>query len=432
MSENRFYKGYWWLPSEPDEQIAGMLTIDSRGNVKLELYGCFGPSDDYVIFDRKDDPAIYGRCYTPDSKMTDVSLIGCSSALTLNFSDNTFPLTRYTCRYALIGMHCQKMEEAMFFKAHVDFKELAFWCPPKNITFTMRDDSISVSIDTKIDEKAPLASVELDGGVKIQLKEGATYKPEYPKLYIDQSTYVEILKDDMNALLALSTSRMFERYLSVATLEPVEHGRIMLYSKQKCQELEGGKVIYHPIELVTYLYLDNVQDAYKQRYFLFQFTDVAQELGMMLGKLYTDMSIAQIWSNLVDSLEKKRVFTSNDFLVVIQAIDGFAIRYRKGKKLLPELQTLREEFKDIKKLKLTDTDLEAAKGSRNYYSHILKLEKKEDKHALEGWELFDLTKKLRVLLICCVLNFMGMDNDKINQLLNKSSNDFLRISDKNM
>ena len=30
-----------------------------------------------------------------------------------------------------------------------------------------------------------------------------------------------------------------------------------------------------------------------------------------------------------------------------------------------------------------------------------------------------------------VLNFMGMDNDKINQLLNKSSNDFLRISDKN-
>lgn len=430
MSETRIYKGYWWLPSEPEEQIAGTLTIDSRGNVKLELYGCFGPADDYVIFDRKDDPAIYGRCYTSDSKMTDVSLIGCSSALTLNFSDNTFPLTRYACRYALIGIHCQKMEDAMFFKAHVDFKELAFWCPPKNITF-LRDDSISVSIETKLEEKAPLASVELDGGVKIQLKEGATYKPDYPKLYIDQSTYVEILKDDMNALLALSTSRMFERYLSVATLAPVEHGKIMLYSRLKCQELEGGKVIYHPIELVTFLYLDNVQDSYKRRDFLFQYDDIAQELGQMLGKLYTDKSIAQIWSNLVDSLEKKRVFTSNDFLVVIQAIDGFAIRYRKEQKLLPELEALREEFKDIKKLKLTDEDLEAANGSRNYYSHILKLEKKEDKHALEGWELFDLTKKLRVLLICCVLNFMGMDNDKINQLLNKSSNEFLRISDKN-
>lgn len=230
MSEDRCYKGYWWLPSEPEGQIAGTLTIDFKGNVKLELYGCFGPADDYVIFDRKDDPAIFGRCYTPDSKMTDVSLIGCSSALTLNFSYNTFPLTRYTCRYALIGIHCQKMEDALFFKAHVDFNELAFWCPPKNVTFTMRDDSVSVRIETKVDEKAPLASVELEGGVRILLKEGTTYKPDYPKLYIDQSTYLEVLKDDMNALLALSTSRMFERYLSVATLSPVEHGKILLYS----------------------------------------------------------------------------------------------------------------------------------------------------------------------------------------------------------
>ncbi len=424
--EKRIYKGYWWLPSETEEQIAGTLTIDSRGNVKLELYGCFGPTDDYVIFDRKDDPAIYGRCYTPDSKMTDVSLIGCHSALTLNFNDNTFPLTRYTCQYALIGIHCQKIEDIMFFKAQVVFKELAFWCPPKNITFTMRNDSISVSIETKGEEKASLASVKLEGGVKIQLKEGATYKPDYPKLYIDQSTYVEILKDDMNALQALSTSRMFERFMSVATLAPVEHGKIMLYSKQKSQEYEGGKVIYHPIELVTYLYLDDVQETYKQGNFLFNFDDVAQELGEMLGKLYTDKSIAQIWSNLVDSLEKKRVFTSNDFLVVIQAIDGFAIRYRKEQKLLPELQALRAEFKNIRKLQLTDQELEAANDSRNYYSHILKLEKKKDKHVLEGWELFDLTKKLRVLLICCVLKFMGMDNDKINQLLDKCNNSILR------
>lgn len=427
MSENRYYKGYWWLPSEPEEQIAGTLTIDSRGIVKLELYGCFGPANDYVVFDRKDDPAIYGRCYTPDSKMTDVSLIGCSSALTLNFSERTFPLTRYSCQYALIGIHCQKMEDVMFFKAHVDFKELTFWCPPKNVTFTMRGDSISVSIDTKVDEKAPLASVELDGGVKMQLKEGATYKPDYPKLYIDQSTYVEILKENMNALLALSISRMFERYLSVATLAPVEHGKIMLYSKQKCQELEGGKVIYHPIELVTYLYMDNVQDSYKQRDFLFQFEDVAQDLGQMLGKLYTDKSIAQIWSNLVDSMEKKRVFTSNDFLVVIQALDGFSIRFRKEQEFLQQLTALRDEFKGIMKLSLTDEDLKATKGSRDYYSHILKLEKKEKRNALEGWKLFDLTKKLRVLLICCVLNFMGMDNDKINQLLNKSNNSLLRI-----
>ena len=189
-------------------------------------------------------------------------------------------------------------------------------------------------------------------------------------------------------------------------------------------------MIYHPIELVTFLYLDDVQESYKQRDFLFQFADVAQELGQMLGKLYTDKSIAQIWSNLVDSLENKRVFTSNDFLVVIQALDGFSIRFRKEQAFLPQLTALRDEFNDIKKLSLSDEDLKAARGSRDYYSHILKLEKKKKRNALEGWELFDLTKKLRVLLICCVLNFMGMKNDKINQLLNKSNSDFLKIIQK--
>lgn len=75
---------------------------------------------------------------------------------------------------------------------------------------------------------------------------------------------------------------------------------------------------------------------------------------------------------------------------------------------------------------MTDDDLKAARGSRNYYSHILKLEKKEKRNALEGRELFNLTKKLRVLLICCVLNFMGMDNDMINLLLNKCNNSIIR------
>ena len=425
--ENRIYKGYWWLPSSPEKQIAGTLTIDSRGNVKMELYGCFGPVDDHIISKHKDDPVIFGRCYTSDSKMTDVSLIECHSAITLNFNENTFPLTKYTCRYALIGIHCLSMEEGVFYKANVDFKELSFWCPPKNITFTMSNDRISVSIETKVEEKMPLATVELDKGVTIQLKEAATYKPDYPKLYIDQSTYVEILKDNMNALQALSISRKFERFMSVATLSPVEHGKITLYSHQKYQEFENGKVVYHPIELVTYLYLDDYQESFKQHDFLFTYNDISQNFGQMLGKLDKDKNIAQIWSNLVDSLEKKRVYSSNDFLVVIQALDGFSIRFRKEQKFLLQLTTLRNEFKNIKKISLTDDDLIAAKSSRDYYSHILKLEKKEKRNVLEGWELFDLTKKLRVLLICCVLNFMGMDNDMINLLLNKCNNSIIRV-----
>lgn len=159
--------------------------------------------------------------------------------------------------------------------------------------------------------------------------------------------------------------------------------------------------------------------------YLFKYDDISVTFEDMFKKIRSDKNIMQIINNLIDSIEKKRVFTSNDFLVVIQALDGFSIRFRKEGGFLKQLTNLRDEFKDIKRVSLTDADLKAAKESRHYYSHILKFENKEIKNVLDGWGLYDLTKKLRVLLICCVLNHMGLDHTKINQLLNKSSNAIL-------
>jgi hypothetical protein len=179
--------------------------------------------------------------------------------------------------------------------------------------------------------------------------------------------------------------------------------------------------------MVTHLFRGENNNAVKMPEMLFKHADIEQQFESIYQKYSTDNSIGQIWSNLIDSLEKKRVFTSNDFLVVAQALDGFAIRFRKEQKFLPELQALKEEFKGINRLKLSDGDLEEANGSRNYYSHILKLEKKEKKQALEGAKLFDLTKKLRLLLICCVLDFLGLNKNKINELLNNCSHSILRV-----
>lgn len=51
--ENRVYKGYWWLPSVPDDQVAGTLTVEPDGDLRLELYGGFGLEEDGVNFERK-------------------------------------------------------------------------------------------------------------------------------------------------------------------------------------------------------------------------------------------------------------------------------------------------------------------------------------------------------------------------------------------
>ena len=113
-------------------------------------------------------------------------------------------------------------------------------------------------------------------------------------------------------------------------------------------------------------------------------------------------------------------------MIVVQAIDGFSLRFREETNFLAQIRALRDEFKDIKKLSLTDEDLLVIRGSRHYYSHILKMDQKEKKQVADGMELFNITEKLRILLICCLLSFLGMDNERINALLNNCHNSLLQ------
>ena len=56
---------------------------------------------------------------------------------------------------------------------------------------------------------------------------------------------------------------------------------------------------------------------------------------------------------------------------------------------------------------------------QNYYSHFVNESSKPD--MVDGIDLIILTKKLRILLVCCILNFIGIDNEKINEIFNNSS-----------
>ena len=425
MEDNRIFKGYWWLPSVPDDKVAGTLTIETDGDLRLELYGGFGQNENGVNFEREPDKVIYGWCYAPNGHMKQISLFECHSSISLNFSSD-FPITRYTCYYALIGYHLLSMKDAKFFEARVEFAELSYWCPPSNITTWYKENSITIALDIST-EKSTMASIKLNNGMTLSLNQECSYRPDGTQIDINQATTLVIEKDDISGLDVLATARKFERFLSLAMLKPIEHGRITLRSRDYYQEMKDGEPYYHSIELVSKLYKVESNDKAKMYDMLFNYADVKQDFEAVFKRYDENMSIAQIWSNLIDSLERKRVFTSNDFLVVIQALDGFSIRFRKETSFLAQIKALRDEFKDIKRLKLTDEDLKASKGSRDYYSHILKLEKKEMRNALEGAKLYDLTRKLRVLLICCILNFLGMDNGRINELLNKCRNSILRV-----
>lgn len=87
-------------------------------------------------------------------------------------------------------------------------------------------------------------------------------------------------------------------------------------------------------------------------------------------------------------------------------------------------QEIIDKFCGIDKVHSMQFDVKAAVDSRNYYSHFFP--KKPNQKIYDGIELFDLYKKMRVLLICCLLDFMGFDNISINRIFSNSNSNVLR------
>lgn len=61
--------------------------------------------------------------------------------------------------------------------------------------------------------------------------------------------------------------------------------------------------------------------------------------------------------------------------------------------------------------------------SRDYYAHFMPRERKQ--HILDGFDLHDLTQKVRRLVICCVLSDLGMDNTAIDGIFKNSNSKFI-------
>lgn len=252
---------------------------------------------------------------------------------------------------------------------------------------------------------------------------------------IEQYTYIEVRKKNTTSIKdLLSDIFMFEQFLSFATLKIVKCSFITLFNQNLYQEVKGRKY-YKAIEVIhPFFDRQNIESKPTKSYdFLFNHTTIKEIYPEILRKWYNEpMELAPIKGHLISSLEKKKVYSSVDFLIVVQAIEGFYRRFRSAKyrkehniegkassKLHPMLTELLSEFSDIDLLKRNTIDIDAVVDSRIYFSHFMP--KTSSLKAIDGWELLEEARKLRILLLCCVLSLLGFNNDQINDVLNKSN-----------
>ena len=83
--------------------------------------------------------------------------------------------------------------------------------------------------------------------------------------------------------------------------------------------------------------------------------------------------------------------------------------------LSEEIIELLDEFSYVFKKHDLNINVDALKDTRDYYSHLLKVGEKAN--VKSGIELFRMTNLSRILLMCCVMQLIGMKKQTIEHIM---------------
>jgi hypothetical protein len=431
MNNIKIFKGYWFIPSRPEYKVAGILEVEGYKTFSLDLIGGFKNDLKDLLDSSNFEDVIFGSVYNEEAHLREVTLFECNSSFSSNFSAE-YPLTNYKCQYFIDGMHLESKDTKAFYKMCSHLTNLYNWKPagiirqsfiyPKE-DVTCELGKIELDIKTKDNWEIP---VEIENGLSVILYGSVSYKPEpnYKNIKIGQNTLLRFEADkNLSITDFLRKLELYRQFVSLGTLTNISYEKIYLYDRQNFQKLSKGGKAENPIYLY-FCFWEHEEEGTKfnRQNVIFLYSDIEAEYLNIIKKWYSSGGeFVPIRDHLIDSISSNKTFTKKDFLILIQALEGYHRRFIKEKGHLEQrLEFLvNNKFKDILKInRITNEDIDIIKDSRHYFSHF----QKDKKKAVDGAELYNLSAKLRNLLICCVLSLVGFTNEKINELLNKNQN----------
>ena len=423
MTTDEQHKGFWFLPNDSKNKVPGILYFKANREIRLELIGGFETGIEEFLATKTQD-IILGI----SSEHKEITLFNCTRFGNWNLSSD-YPVTNYKCHYMIIGKHLSILKEKVFDRIQIDFSSLYDWQPTgqiKNVITTSKEDKpwdINISISgSGYWEKI----VQITYDFKLVIFGTANYSssPNLNHYNLTQNTLFELsrIKSKKSFVELLNKAEMFRQFLSLASLSTVDYLNVTLFDNEDYHLTKKGNKIYNPISLFFIREQENIPKP-KRYQFLFTYEEIKDVFPEIIKKWYSlKVEFTPIRNHLLESIKTKRVFTSLDFLIIVQALEGYHRRFIEnvsGKKKI-FLRTRIEEvlvlFDSVKKIHNNRINLTHVVKSRDYYSHFYK----KDRKVLDSLELLKLTEQLRTLLISCTLRLTGFEMDLINRLLNKN------------
>ena len=409
------HKGVFHLPGF-DELVSGIVSYSPEQGIRLDLIGSLKSSIQELFFNQKVD-CINGEIETGK----DVTLFNCFSSFTGN-STCSFVVERYKCSYMLIGLSVSSHSECKYKQAICSFPVLPFWCQPQKLN-THRRDSHILSCSIELDNLfSDIIGIKISNDKTLTLCENCGFKADLStkSLTFNENTIARFDYESPRSLENITyDTQIFADFLSFMTLDLQECSSIRI----ELEENKSAWLIHKPtIELNM---KKNVMGE-----FLAKYEQIKEYLPELISTWYDNKKSRPIVAHLIDSITYRKVFTENDFLMVIQALDGYSKRYysNKNKGLSERIQEIYDKYKSLYIFCNESFDAHSIAHTRNYYSHLY------DESTLQGDELIDpialynTTGVIRKLLICCVMELVGFSVSQIENITQNSTNYYLQHS----
>jgi len=418
VSETKEYKGLWWLPEASGKQVPGTLVV-YKSKITLETIGVLGSDNPLSHFAGSSVPR-YDVILGISSEAHDISIFNCQESISLNTS-SSFALAQYSAQVVAVGRHIRSLEEVGNYDVTAYIEELSYWFKPHCLHIDLEEQRYTCSALIK---NTPNITVQIEDGCSLKIEGESQFSTSKTGMRIEfeqKSSLNFLFSNPISLREAKHIVFLFEQFLSFATLTPVQSYRLLLIDKDKKSDpTENCR-----IEIYDDNYDKRTSKSERSWEYLFVYDTIENAFPSIIHKWFAEKEMAPIRAHLIDSVKNRGVFSSVDFLIVVQAVEGYYSRFIKdGPRLKEILLKLREKFSDIAVLELSDCDIDCICDSRHYYSHLLPTGKKPN--VKDGTELYKLNHKLRKLLLCCMLNFVGFNNDEINRIFKKSNNSYLR------
>ncbi len=454
MRENFSYKGLFWLPENPDDQISGTLSFSPFDGITLELIGILGGKRNSApLFETN----IINGLSTSGKKF---SLFRCFES-NRKASYSGFETSIIQADYLFVGAYFKNQDEFCFNKVAVKLKNLDSWLGISGFDINYNEIELSTNIYYKLPQSIEF---KINSGYKAKFKfiSSGPLKSIYTrKTSIEQSVYLMLEpldKTDCHFKELLKQIHTFQMFITFATYTASFPLEIIFYSPKYFTEIDSKKIP----EKINLYYATSIKPKYKEIIhldMLFSYRDIEYNYEEIINNWYSQQDkINSILGLFLNNFNNPGVFNENRFLNIAQALETYHRRFNKNN-VLPKKQhkkrlkniidsvsdeykgwlkqklpfsnepTLKERIDELlrdnsnetinKLIKNFDSFSKLVKDSRNFYTHY---DKSLEKKAARGEDLYYLTERMKLLLTSCLLNVIGFDNNLIQKLLGRKEN----------